>query len=293
MDHATKNQSAKSYKLIRRLPIVGGLMVRDNRPKVIRNATMAYGRSKMLLNGKAMPSAAPALGNVARNPIDARCELELLRATNAHLVRELAALKEREAQAQRLADRDGLTGLFNRRRMLEILDSAIAEAAQQLQGVGLLFIDLNGFKGINDEYGHAAGDKILTTVATRIAARVRTGDLVCRYGGDEFVVVLPSVPDTAAVSRVADMIRERVALPYWIQGKEQHLTAAIGESMYPRDGVSAEALLHRADQAMYRLKARFARPVVSLGATPYQRLSRRRNDRSKPRMDGDPTAGDL
>jgi diguanylate cyclase (GGDEF)-like protein len=245
----------------------------------------------MLSNGERMPSVAPSLRSVVRNPNDARRELELLRATNEHLLRELAALKEREAQTQQLADRDGLTGLYNRRRMMELLESAITEAAQQWQCVGLLFIDLNGFKGINDEYGHAAGDKILTTAATRIAARVRTGDLVCRYGGDEFVVVLPSVPDAAAVSRVADMIRERVALPYWIQGNEQHLTAAIGESMYPRDGDSAETLLHRADQAMYRLKARLARPMMSLGTTPYQRLSRRRNDKSKPRMGGDPTGG--
>jgi len=253
---------------------------------------MPYARTKMLPNGHVRSSAAPPLRSVGRSPSDARRELEILRATNEHLVRELAALKEREAQTQRLADRDGLTGLYNRRRMLELLDAAITEAAQQWQCVGLLFIDLNGFKGINDEYGHVAGDKILTTVATRITARVRTGDFVCRYGGDEFVVVLPSAPDAAAVSRVADMIRERVALPYWIQGNEQHLTASIGESMYPRDGDSAEVLLHRADQAMYRLKARLSRPMMSLGSTPYQRLTRRRNDKSKPRMDGDPTGGD-
>jgi diguanylate cyclase (GGDEF)-like protein len=237
----------------------------------------------MLLNGEVMRSVVPPLRSVERNPTDARRELETLRATNAHLVRELAALKEREAQAQRLADRDALTGLYNRRRMLELLEAAIAEAALQWQCVGLLFIDLNGFKGINDEYGHAAGDNILTSVAMRIAGRVRTGDFVCRYGGDEFVVVLPSVPDAAAVTRVADTIRERVALPYWIHGNEQHLTAAIGESMYPHDGDTAEVLLHRADQAMYRLKARLARPMMSLGTTPYQRLSRRRND---------PTGGD-
>ena len=243
---------------------------------------MAYGRSKMLLNGEVMRSAVPPLRSVERS--DARRELETLRVTNACLMRELAALKEREAQAQRLADRDPLTGLYNRRRMLELLDAAIAEAARQQQYVGLLFIDLNGFKGINDEYGHAAGDKILTSVAMRIAGRVRTGDLACRYGGDEFVVVLPSVPDEAAVTRVADTIRERVALPYWIQRNEQHLTAAIGESMYPHDGDSAEVLLHRADQAMYRLKTRLAHPAMSLGTKPYQRPSRRRND---------PMGGDL
>jgi diguanylate cyclase (GGDEF)-like protein len=182
--------------------------------------------------------------------------------------------------------------MYNRRRMVELLESAITEAARQWQYVGLLFIDLNGFKGINDEYGHAAGDKILTTVATRIAARVRTGDFVCRYGGDEFVVILPNVPDAQAVTRVADTIRERVALPYWIQDNEQHLTAAIGESMYPHDGDNAEGLLHRADQAMYRLKARLARPMMSLGSAPRQRLTRRRNDKSKSHTSGDLGGGD-
>jgi diguanylate cyclase (GGDEF)-like protein len=244
---------------------------------------MAYGRSKMLLNDDVMPSGVTPLRNLARDPTDAGDELEGLRAANARLTRELAALKEREAQAQRLAHRDDLTGLYNRRRVVELLNSAITVAAYQWRRVGLLFIDLNGFKGVNDEYGHAAGDKILTAVATRIASRVRTGDIVGRYGGDEFIVVLPSVVDAAAVSQVADTIRERVALPYWIEGNEQHLTAAIGESIYPHDGESADVLLHRADQAMYRLKARLTRPMVSLGSAPAQRPSRRHDDKSKPR----------
>jgi diguanylate cyclase len=253
---------------------------------------MAYGRSKMLSNGNLM-TAVPALKSVVRAPSDEQRELEVLRSTNAHLLRELAALREREARAQRLADRDGLTGSYNRRRMMELLDAAIAEGAQQGRCVGLLFVDLNGFKGINDEYGHAAGDKILTTVAMRIAARVRSGDSVCRYGGDEFVVILPNVPDAAAVGRVADTIRDRIALPYFIQGNEQHLTAAVGESMYPRDGVSAKELLHRADQAMYILKCRLARPLMSLGALPQVRPARRRDDPSRARVDDDVTGGDL
>jgi diguanylate cyclase (GGDEF)-like protein len=244
---------------------------------------MAYARGKDLFNNIAPSEAVRPASLPVRLPLRAvipsapgtRRELEVLRETNRQLQEELAALREREAQAQRLADRDGLTGLFNRRRMMELLRAAIEEATQC---VGLLFIDLNGFKAINDEYGHAAGDQILTTVARRIAATVRTGDFVCRYGGDEFVVILPNVPDAAAVPRVADTIRDRVALPYWIQGSEQHLTGAIGESIYPHDGMSAEELLNRADQAMYRLKARLARPMMSLGAKPYPRLSRRRND---------------
>ena len=251
---------------------------------------MAYGRSKMLLNGEVVTPKPVQLRSVVRSPDDdSRRELDALRSTNARLMRELIALKEREARAQRLADRDDLTGLYNRRRMLELLDSAISEAVQLRQCVGLLFIDLNGFKGVNDEYGHAAGDKILIAAAMRIAARVRTGDFVCRYGGDEFVVILPNVPDAAAVTRVADTIRDRVALPYWIQGQEQHLTAAIGESTYPHSGSSVEELLHHADQAMYRLKARLSRPMVSLGSLPRPRPSRRRSDSSTPGTEG----GDL
>jgi diguanylate cyclase (GGDEF)-like protein len=192
---------------------------------------MAYGRNKVLFNSSSMTPGDAPLREVAKSYADELDELARLRSINAQLTRELAELKVRQAHAQRLADRDGLTGLYNRRRLSELLESSIADAARQWQCVGLLFIDLNGFKAINDEYGHAAGDKILTTVALRIGARVRTGDIVCRYGGDEFVVLLPSVPDAAAVSRVADTIRERVALPYWIQGSEQHLTAAVGESL--------------------------------------------------------------
>ncbi len=246
---------------------------------------MAYARLKTLLNSEFLrPAAYPPSGlydpKVLRTPAGAHQELETLRCMNAYLLNEVAALRGREAEVLRLAERDGLTGLYNRRRMLELLDSAIADARQREQCVGLLFIDLNGFKGVNDEYGHAAGDKILTTAAMRIAARVRNGDFVCRYGGDEFVVVLPNVPDEAAVTRVADTIRERVALPYWLQGQEQHLTAAIGESLYPRDGKTAQELLEHADRAMYRLKARLARPLVSLGSNkPQERLARRRNDR--------------
>jgi diguanylate cyclase (GGDEF)-like protein len=250
--------------------------------------TMAYAETQVALDDGLVDPA--PLSDAAANSRGRRItsaelrEIESLRAVNAHLLRELAALKAREEETKRLADRDGLTGLYNRRRMLELLEGAISDAVLQDLHVGLLFIDLNGFKAINDKYGHAAGDKILTTVAARISARVRTGDICCRYGGDEFVVVLPGVPDPFPVSRVADAIRERVSLPYWIGNEQQQLTASIGESMFPHHGENAAKLLHRADEAMYRLKARIVRPGSRIQAP--QRLTRRRNDKSKPRPGG-------
>ena len=242
---------------------------------------MTYGRTKLTASEAMATVRARPLLEIARpsseTATDPR-EVDTLRALNARLLRELAALKEREAQAQRLADRDALTGLYNRRRLGELLDAAVRAAARQSQCVGVLFIDLNGFKAINDEYGHAAGDRILTMVASRISARVRTGDFVCRYGGDEFVVVLPAVPDADAVTHVADTIRERVALPYRVDGTEQHLTAAIGDALFPRDGAAADALLRHADQTMYRRKIRAVRPMFNFGPVVHESPTRRRDD---------------
>lgn len=182
-------------------------------------------------------------------------ELETLRSINARLLREIALLRQREAHALRLADRDGLTGLYNRRRMPELIGQAIDEAALLGRRLGVLFIDLDGFKHINDHYGHAIGDELLNTVAGRIATRARTGDIVCRYGGDEFIVLLPHIPDRDAALEVAATIAERVSLPCKVAGEELMVTAAIGVSMYPEDGGTAAELLDRADQEMYRVKS--------------------------------------
>jgi diguanylate cyclase (GGDEF)-like protein len=251
---------------------------------------MPFGRSRLYERGEVAEH-----GDVAAEPVSirtdspsltapqARREIDTLRSINAHLVRQIAVLKQREAQAQRLADRDGLTGLYNRRKMLDLLESSISDAAQHEQRVGLLFIDLDGFKGVNDDYGHAAGDKLLITVASRIAARARTGDFVCRYGGDEFVVILPRAADWAAARQVADSIYERVAVPYRVDGVELHVTAAIGVSMYPDEARSAAALMQLADESMYRVKSRYTDPLKMLHGARAATPTRRRDDKSKRR----------
>jgi diguanylate cyclase (GGDEF)-like protein len=201
----------------------------------------------------------------------ARREIATLRSINARLVRQLAELEQREAHAQHLADRDGLTGLYNRRKMLNLLDSTLEAARNTGSRVGLLFIDLDGFKRVNDLHGHAAGDQLLVTVAARISARVRQGDLVCRYGGDEFVVILPNVADMSAVEEVAGSIARRAALPYRLNGREMRVTAAVGVAVYPDAAQTAEALLQRADQSMYRAKGAWTDPRLLGGAVPARR----------------------
>jgi diguanylate cyclase (GGDEF)-like protein len=212
--------------------------------------------SKDFRSTYAAPGASDTPNVLAPNVLETRREVAALRLINAHLVREIECLKQREAQVRRLADRDALTGLYNRRRMQEQLETAIAEAANLRQRVGLLFIDLDGFKAINDEYGHAVGDKILVAAAARIAARVRAGDLVCRYGGDEFVVLLPRLSDVQDATKVSEMIRGRLAGKYFIDDRSLHMTAAIGVALSPGDGRTAEQLLQRADESMYREKCR-------------------------------------
>jgi diguanylate cyclase (GGDEF)-like protein len=199
--------------------------------------------------------ASRAPGTVEAQLVAALRAQSRLRAENARLVRSLAAVARGAATARRIARRDGLTGLPNRLFLIERLQSAMAAAGRQRSRLALLFIDLDGFKTVNDTFGHLVADRLLAAVASRIAACVRVDDIACRYGGDEFVAMLTSLGDASVAIGVSQKIRDRVADTYTISGHEIRITASIGIAVYPDEGTRWGALLSHADAAMYRDKA--------------------------------------
>ena len=162
--------------------------------------------------------------------------------------------KLRDAKISHMANHDYLTGLPNRNLLNDRISQALSQAARTKKNVGLLFLDLDGFKFINDSFGHTLGDALLKNISGRLTGAVRAGDTVARLGGDEFVVMLLDITTMQDVANIADKILQALALPLSIDGRELHVTASIGASMYPRDGENYEVLLQHADIAMYNAK---------------------------------------
>lgn len=190
-----------------------------------------------------------------RQSVSAREKLEELTQTNSRLRQELLRLTHKEAKTRHFAYHDELTGLPNRRLLLDRLDQAIAMAARRHKQVALLFFDLDGFKSINDRLGHATGDKLLVQVARRLSGCLRSADTACRYGGDEFVIMLPEIDDEENAALVEHKIRARLAIPYMIDDNTVTVVVSIGAAVYPLDGKTSLDLIKRADHAMYRAKA--------------------------------------
>jgi len=156
-----------------------------------------------------------------------------------------------------LAHHDALTGLANRAMLFDHLDNALAQARRSEHTVALLYLDLDRFKTVNDGLGHSSGDRLLKAISERLHHCVREADTVARFGGDEFVILLPSTRHVDEPAHVAQNLIEALRAPFVIgNGPELFATASIGITIFPIDGEDAETLLRNADLAMYRAKSR-------------------------------------
>ena len=200
--------------------------------------------------------------NVERDLRESRDSLEhmvkkrtrKLAATVRQLEDEIREREKIAAELDFLANHDALTGLPGRRLCHDRLDRSLAESRRNRQISAVMFLDLDGFKEINDEHGHEFGDQVLKAVADRIRAEIRETDTVARIHGDEFVIISSSLPEIAIVERIANSLIRRLSKPIRIQQREVSVSASVGISLYPQDGSTAEELIRAADKAMYRVK---------------------------------------
>jgi diguanylate cyclase (GGDEF)-like protein/PAS domain S-box-containing protein len=171
------------------------------------------------------------------------------------VARNVTALWQAEEELRFLAHHDPLTGLANRALFNDRLDTALRAARRHNSTLALLFLDIDDFKGINDVHGHAAGDRVLCTIARRLEGCVRETDTVARMGGDEFTVLLTDIQSEGAVSETVARILAVMAEPLDAQSGAANMpSCSIGIACYPADGEDADTLLSQADDDMYRIK---------------------------------------
>lgn len=191
-----------------------------------------------------------ALTASRQQPGTALSRSEVRRSQVSLLSEQGALLGQAAAQTRQFGHHDELTGLPNRRLLLERYHQAVALAARRHRQVALLLLDRDGFKRINDTYGHATGDAILQQVAARLLGCIRTSDTACRYGGNEFVVLLPQHEGQESATAVGEKIRARLAAPYALDGTVIRVTVSIGMAVYPVDGQEYGDLMPVTDRAM-------------------------------------------
>jgi diguanylate cyclase (GGDEF)-like protein len=274
---AIASVSAAEWFVVARLPTAEAFQpVGDIRRLIVRNGIvmalgvvvalvlyLTYTFRPLLDTARRVRSMADGSAPLSPLPVARRDEIGELTEGFNYL---LEKLHEREAQMAHLAHHDALTGRPNRLSFLGRLQHGTALAQRQQNKLALLFVDLDGFKPVNDTYGHDIGDLVLQRVAARLAECVRQADTVARFGGDEFVVLLSDIADRTAAGLVAQKCIDRIAEPYTVDALELQLGASIGIALFPDDADTVNALIAQADAAMYDAKRcgrccyRFAHP---------------------------------
>jgi len=170
------------------------------------------------------------------------------------VTRDITERKQADEKIRQMAYHDTLTGLPNRRLFFDRLGIALAQSQRNQKGVAITMLDLDHFKDVNDTLGHDVGDLLLKAAAERLSVALRKGDTVARFGGDEFVLILPEVKGIEDVIQVAQKIVDSFHNPFFIDIHQLIVTTSIGIAIYPHDGTDEDILLKNADKAMYQAK---------------------------------------
>lgn len=234
----------------------------------------SFGQRTFLEDLRIMESNEPIIGLVESRVVGSETNWTLTTKVPLHdesgavvglmgITREINELKRTELNLQHLATHDPLTGLPNRYLMTDRLNHTVAQAVRTGTRFGLLFLDIDDFKAVNDARGHEFGDLVLRTVGEAIVGTVRASDTVARIGGDEFVVIIDALAEGDHATLVANKIRRKVAKPLTLKRHRVSVTVSIGIGLYPDNGKDADVLLGAADYAMYLAKAQGKNRVLT------------------------------
>ena len=186
--------------------------------------------------------------------LSAQHDVQLLMDSQARTKDRLARLTEHARHLYRTAIHDELTGLANRRLLVNRLGHAIMQADRHSKKIGVVFLDLQDFKRVNEQHGRAIGDQTLQQLARRLESCVRGGDTVGRYGADEFVILLPELQRPRNIETVLEKLSAKLAKPFLVEDHVIRLSADFGVSMYPNDARHPHELLKRADAALHKMR---------------------------------------
>jgi diguanylate cyclase (GGDEF)-like protein len=207
------------------------------------------------------------------DPAFSESRLQLFQTVAEQISLALANLALRET-LRRQAIRDGLTNLFNRRYMEETLEREISRAQRKDAGLGLLMIDIDHFKSFNDDYGHDAGDMVLREVGGLLLNRTRKEDVACRYGGEEFLIIIPETGEDDALARAEELQAALCAMHLTYHERMlREVTVSIGVAVFPRHGSNVDNLLKAADLALYAAKRAGRNRVCLAGGSITNNLS--------------------